>query len=148
MAKVHVDGLKETEKALWEIDKHTTRKSLARRVLKKAGQPLADDMNRLAPDDESTEGGLNQSYAVSTKLNKSQKRATRREKKDDVFMYVGTNDPAGLQQEFGNIIHAAQPHARPAWDSGKGRALDDIKTELGTEIMKAAKRQANKKARN
>ena len=144
MAKVEIDGLKELEKALMEIEKKTTRKSVGRRVLKKAGQPLADDMNAKAPKGE---GDLSGSYAVSTKLNKSQRRATRREKKDDVFMYVGTNDPAGLQQEFGNRNHAAQPHARPAWDGGKGKVLDDIKSDLGTEIMKAAKRQAKKKAR-
>lgn len=142
--KYDIDGLKELENALMEIDKKSTRKSVGRRVLKKAGQPLADDMNFKAPRGE---GDLSGSYAVSTKLNKSQRRATRREKKDDVFMYVGTNDPAGLQQEFGNVNHAPQPHARPAWDAGKSRVLSDIKAHLGTEIMKAAKRQAKKQAR-
>lgn len=142
-----VEGLRELEKALLEIDKLTTRKSLGRRVLKKAGQPLADQMNANAPDDPSTEGGLNTSYAVSTKLNKSQKRATRREGKDDVFMYVGTNDPAGLQQEFGNTVHGPQPHVRPAWDGGRKQALKTIQSELSSEIVKAAKRQANRKTK-
>lgn len=136
-----VDGLADLEKALMDIEKHTTRKSIGRRVLKKAGKPLADDMNAGAPEGE---GDLNTSYDVSTKLNKSQKSATRREKKDDVFMYVGTNDPAGLQQEFGNVNHGPQAHVRPAWDGGKHRALNTIKDELGAEIMKAAKRQARK----
>lgn len=138
---VKIEGLADLEKALLDIEKRTTRKSIGRRVLKKAGQPLADDMNAKAPEGE---GDLSGSYAVSTKLNKSQKRATRREKKDDVFMYVGTNDPAGLQQEFGNVNHGPQAHVRPAWDGGKAGALDTIKQELGSEIMKAAKRQARK----
>lgn len=141
---VKVQGLRDLEKALEGIEKHTTRKALARRVLKKAGQPLADSMNAMAPVGQ---GDLNTSYAVSTKLNKSQRRATRRKKKDDVMMYVGTNDPAGIQQEFGNVNHGPQPHVRPAWDSGKRQALEDIKDGLGTEIIKTAKREAAKKAK-
>lgn len=141
---VKVEGLAELEKALMQIEKLTTRKSLGRRVLKKAGQPLADKMNGLAPNDEGTDGGLNRSYAVSTKLNKRQAKAARREPKDDVVMYVGTNDPAGLQQEFGNVNHGPQPHVRPSWDGGKNKALDMIKSELGSEIIKTAKRQARK----
>lgn len=147
MAVESVDGLRDLEKALMQIEKLTTRKALGRRVLKKAGQPLADDMNRLAPDDERTDDGLNESYVVSTKLNKRQKRAARRQEKDDVMMYVGTNDPAGLQQEFGNANHGPQAHVRPAWDSGKRGVLTTIKKELGHEIIKVAKRQAKKAAK-
>lgn len=142
-----VEGLKDLEKALMKFGKHTTRKGVGRRVLKKAGQPLADRMNELAPDDESTEGGLNTSYDVSTRLNKRQTRAQRKLGKDDVMVFVGTNDPAGLQQEFGNINHSPQPHVRPAWDSGKGEALNTIKRELAVEIDKTAKREARRKAR-
>ena len=62
-------------------------------------------------------------------------------------MFAGVNDPAGVQQEFGNEHNPPQPFARPAWDANKTRALDIIKDELGGEIMKAARRLAKKAAR-
>lgn len=142
-----VQGLKDLEKTLMKLEKHTTRKGVGRRVLKKAGQPLADRMNELAPDDEQTQGGLSTSYSVSTRLNKRQSRAQRKIGKDDVMVFVGTDDPAGLQQEFGNVNHGPQPHVRPAWDSGKADALNTIKRELAVEIDKTVKREARKKAR-
>jgi HK97 gp10 family phage protein len=144
--KVKVEGLRELEKALMALDKHTTRRSVARKVLKKAAQPLADQMNRLAPSDPGTSEGLNTSYSVSTKLNKRQRKAAKKDK-SDVEVYAGTNDPAGLQQEFGNVNHAAQPHVRPAWDGGKRQALETIKDDLGDEIIKSVARQAKRKAK-
>ena len=147
MLTVRIEGFQEIERALERLEKRATRKAVGRRVLKKAGQPLADDMNRLAPDDPSTDGGLNQSYAVSTRLNESQRRAARREGRDDVFMYVGTNDPAGMQQEFGNVNHGPQAHVRPAWDAGKDRTLQIIVQEFEGEIEKAVDRQARRAAR-
>jgi|13_taG_2_1085334.scaffolds.fasta_scaffold12816_3 HK97 gp10 family phage protein len=145
-ASIKIEGLKELEKSLMALDKHTGRKSVARKVLKKAAQPLADDMNRLAPSDPTTSAGLNTSYVVSTKLNKRQRRAAKKHK-SDVEVYAGTNDPAGLQQEFGNVNHDAQPHVRPAWDKGKRQALDTIKNDLGDEIVKSVARQAKRKAK-
>lgn len=147
MISVRVEGLREIEAALDQLEKRATRKAVGRRVLKKAGQPLADDMNRLAPDDPETPGGLNRSYAVSTKLNASQRREANREGRDDVYMYVGTNDPAGVQQEFGNVNHGPQPHARPAWDAGKQRTLDIIVDEFRDEIDNAVRRQSARAAR-
>lgn len=145
-ASIKIEGLKDLEKALMALDKHTTRRSVGRKVLKKAAQPLADDMNRKAPSDPGTTNGLNTSYVVSTKLNKRQRKAVKKNK-SDVEVYAGTNDPAGLQQEFGNVNHAAQPHVRPAWDAGKRQALDTIKDDLGDEIVKAVARQAKRKAK-
>lgn len=103
-------------------------------------------MNRLAPSDPGASEGLNTSYSVSTKLNKRQRKAAKKDK-SDVEVYAGTNDPAGLQQEFGNVNHAAQPHVRPAWDGGKRQALETIKDDLGDEIIKAVARQAKRKAK-
>lgn len=147
MISVRVEGLQELERSMDRLEKRATRKAVGRRVLKKAGAPLAEDMNRLAPDDPDTPGGLSTSYSVSTKLNPRQRRMQRREGRDDVYMYVGTNDPAGIQQEFGNVIHGPQAHARPAWDAGKRRTLDIIVREMGDEIEKAVDRQARRAAR-
>lgn len=145
-ASIKVEGLKDLEKSLMALDKYTSRKSVARKVLKKAAQPIADDMNRLAPDDPNTSEGLNTSYSVSTKLNKRQRKAAKKHK-SDVEVYAGTNDPAGIQQEFGNVNHQAQPHARPAWDKNKRKSLEIIKDDLGDEIVKAVARQAKRKAK-
>lgn len=147
MSRVKVDGLRELERNLMALGKQTTAKSVARRVLKNAGQPIADKANSLAPDDPTTEGGLNRSYAVSTKLNKNQRKIAKQAGKSGVEVYVGTGDPAGLQQEFGNVNHAAQPHFRPAWDSEKRPTLERIKNTLGDEIMKTAKRLAKRAAK-
>lgn len=148
MATVKVEGLRELEKRLAQLPK-ATGKNVLRRTLKSAGKPIAQEANALAPDDPSTPGGLSQSYAVSTKLNKNQKKAMRKAKADKAYVevYVGTNDPAGVQQEFGNRNHGPQAHFRPAWDAKQGEALKIIKTDLGDEILKAAQRLARKAAR-
>lgn len=146
MEKFEVEGLKELEEALFALDKHTARKSLARRVLKKNGKPLADRMNETAPDDPKTSGGLNTSHDTSTKLNKRQ-RKTARKNKSDVEVYVGTNNPAGIQQEFGNVNHGPQPYARSAWESMKHGILKGISGDMSDEIFKTVARQEKKKAK-
>ncbi|PIE10049.1 MAG: hypothetical protein CSA72_10575 [Rhodobacterales bacterium] len=122
-----------------------TRKNVARRVLKKGGQVFADRANDLAP--EGPTGQLKGSYTVGTKLNRSQRRSSHKPSPDVVRVYAGTNDPAGQQQEFGNINHDAQPHARPAWDQTKGEVLDTILDGLRLEVGKAAARARRKAAR-
>lgn len=139
-------GLRALEADLFQLEKHTTRKSVARKVLKNAGGPLADRMNNTAPDDPNTPGGLSASHSVSTKLNKSQARQARRNK-SQVEVYVGTNDPAAIQQEYGNINHGPQPYGRQAWDSMRGEILNQIKSDMGDEIVKSAARQAKRNAK-
>lgn len=62
---VKVSGLKEIEKALFEIDKESTRKALVKRVLKKAGEPIASAMRAKAPVDD---GDLSKNIIVSAKI--------------------------------------------------------------------------------
>lgn len=140
MIKMEFEGGKDLEKSLMGL-KRATAKAVARRVLKKAGQPVADRTNSNAPEDS---GDLAESYGVSTKLNKSQRSKTRRDAKDDVMVYVGTNDPAGLQQEFGNFVHRAQPHLRPAWDALVAGVFRDIGDGMAVEIQKTLSRQRKK----
>lgn len=138
-------GWDDVEKALKELPKHTTRKSLVRRILKRAAQLFADRANALAPRGAS--GDLEGSYGVGTRLTKRQSRSARREGRADVFIYAGTSDPAGQQQEFGNAIHAAQPHARPAWDETQQQIFDQIRDEMSVEVEKAAARARRKAER-
>lgn len=139
-----VEGFKELERALLELTTAAA-KGVGRRTLRRAGAPVAAKMNAYAPDGgTSPDGPLNESYTVSTKLNKSQAKQERRAGRDDVFMYIGTNDVAGIQQEFGNERHNPQPHARPAWQSEQFATLDRIKDALTDEVEKAAARARRK----
>jgi HK97 gp10 family phage protein len=149
--RVRVEGLRELEKTLAELPKATA-KGVLRRVLLKRGKPLADTMRALAPDDPETGGkDLRSSVAVGTKLSTRQARLHRAATRDDkafaeVFVGAGPLPQAHLQ-EFGAAHHGPQPFARPAWDSHKLGILNGLKEDLGTEIMKSAKRLADRRAK-
>ncbi|WP_083791189.1 HK97-gp10 family putative phage morphogenesis protein [Roseobacter sp. CCS2] len=146
--EVKFEGGRELEAALAEIERAATRKSLARRVLKRTAQPVADKANATAPKDEdSTDKQLNESYVVTSKLTKRQAAIERRGNRDDVVMYVGTSHPAGVQQEFGNRRHGPQPHFRPAWDVGRDQMLERMRQDLAMEIQKTLARARAKTAR-
>ncbi len=145
--KVKVEGFRELDKALQQL-KVATAKNVARRVLMKAAEPIAEDMRARAPDDPDTGGNdLRSSIGAGTKLTKRQSKANKRESPVEVFVGAGGLPQAHLQ-EFGTEHHAAQPFARPAWDAGKGQALETIRDELTIEIGKAAARAARKAARD
>lgn len=141
---VKIEGLKELDRALGELPKATAKATL-RRVLKEAGEPLARSARAKAPVDEHY---LYESIDVSTRLNPRQ-RSLHKEEGGKAFqeMFVGTNNPAGVQQEFGNEHNAAQPFMRPAWDETKQQTLDLISNSLWGEIEKSAERLARKAAK-
>lgn len=149
---VRVTGLKELNEALGNLSKSMAKATL-RRVLLKAGKPIADAAIQLAPDDPATGGrDLKQSIAVGTKLSKRQARLHRRANRNDkqfaeVFVGPGPKPYAHLQ-EFGTVNHGPQPFMRPAWDANKGKALDIIKSELGKEIIATAKRVGKNKRKS
>ena len=136
----HLDALDEMSTA--------TRRNVVRRVLLKAGEPVADVASRLAPHER---GVLSFSIAVSHRLTRRH-AAAMRERASEVEVYVG---PAGGQgalyyashQEFGTILNPASPYMRPAWESTKGAVLMLLTSGLRTEVAKAAARAARKAAR-
>ncbi|EQB03682.1 MULTISPECIES: hypothetical protein [Sphingobium] len=145
-----IEGLAALDFALGDLPKSTARATLVR-AGKKALEPFIDDVRHLAPvdaDPESTPnrppGTLRDSYVIGTKLNKSQAKTARKEGKNFAEVYAGTNDPAGIQTEFGNAHQAPQPHARPAWDGVQKEVLDGIGTLLWDEIYKSAQRLARR----
>lgn len=142
---VRIDGLRDLDKALGELPKATAKATL-RLVLKDAGEPVARAARRLAPKDEYH---LHDSIDVSTKLSRRQ-AALHKAQGGRAFqeMFVGTNNPAGVQQEFGNERHSPQPFMRPAWDAEKDGVLDHIANALWGEIEKSARRLAKKAARS
>lgn len=148
-----VEGFRELDKALGELTKSVAKAVLVR-VGKKALQPVADTARQLAPDDPETHGNdLRSSIAVGTKLSKRQARLKRRavkagEEKYFAEVYAGAGPvPHAHLQEFGAKGDPPQPFMRPAWDENKGQVLETIKTDLGNEIIKAAKRQAARQAK-
>ncbi len=138
---VKITGLKELDRALGQLPQAVAKQTL-RKVLKGAAEPLARRARQLAPRDEYH---LYDSIDASTRLSKRQAAAHKKES-DRSFqeMFVGTNNPAGVQQEFGNERHGAQPFMRPAWDSEKEPTLDRISNSLWTEIERSARRLAKK----
>ena len=55
--------------------------------------------------------------------------------------------PQAIQEEFGNRRQSPRPFMRPAWEAGKGQALESVKTILTEEIAKATQRAARKAMR-
>lgn len=146
-----IKGLGDLDFALGQLPKSTARAVLVR-TGKKALVPFIEDVRQLAPVDEDPTsspdrppGTLRDSYVIGTKLNKSQTRQVRKEGKNFAEVYAGTNDPAGIQTEFGNAHQAPQPHARPAWDGVQQQVLDSVKDQLWDEIYKAQQRLAKKR---
>ncbi|KKX28229.1 HK97-gp10 family putative phage morphogenesis protein [Rhizobium sp. LC145] len=139
---VKVEGLRELDRALGQLPQSVA-KSVLRETLREAAEPMARTARQLAPKDEYH---LYESIDVSTRLNKRQ-RSIHREENKPTFqeMFVGTNNPAGVQQEFGNERHPAQPFMRPAWDAEKMPTLDRIANSLWFFIHRAAQRLAKKK---
>jgi hypothetical protein len=151
MAEI-VEGLADLDRMLGELPKRT-QKSVLRRVGLKALEPFVETVRGMAPVDEDPTstpqrrpGTLRDSYHAGTKLNKTQARNARREGKSSIEVYAGTNDPAGVQTEFGNDHQPAQPHARPAWNATKARVLDGVAKGLATEIGKAKARLSRRRS--
>lgn len=140
-----VDWLVGSDKALAEVGTKATQKNVLRRTLTKPAEPLRDEWKAIAPR---RFGYYAESIHIGTKLTRSQQGTEYKAGKLGVVeIHVGTNDPAGQQQEFGNVNHPAQPSGRPAWEANKARVLADIGKRLWDEIDKARARAARKRAK-
>jgi len=148
MTTVKTTGFAELEKALDQLTK-SAGKGVLKRSLKKAATPIADAANAMAP--VGATGDYSKSFSYSTKLNKRQSGLHRKMFKNDraaVEGFVGTNDPAGVQMEFGNKNHGPQPALRPAWDAESKPTLDRLGKELWTELERSVARAAKKAAKS
>lgn len=145
-----VEGLKELDKLLAELPR-----AVARREMQQDGigalKPFVDAVKSMAPVDadptntpKRAPGTLRDSYHAGTRLNKSQAKTARREGKSFAEVYAGTNDPAGVQTEFGNAHQAPQPHARPAWEATKQEVLAGVGGRMWDRIEKVRAKQAAK----
>ncbi len=157
-------GLAELEKALAELPRATA-KRVVQRTLLQAAQPIVDRARALVPV---RSGGLRDSiqaklqskggagkaaYAAAMRSGagaagavaamRDAQRGSSDRSTTEVVVGPGQMPHAHLQ-EFGTQNHGPQPYLRPAWDENKQKALDSIGEIMGAEIMKAARRAANK----
>lgn len=142
---IKLSGFAELDRELEKLSK-AAGKGVLRRSLKKSASPIAETANNFAPVGDT--GAYSQSFVYSTKLNKRQSGQHRKMFRSDraaVEGFVGTNDPAGIQQEFGNVHHGPQPALRPAWDQEALPTLDRLGGHLWDEFQKSLGR-ANRKA--
>ena len=163
---VSTSGFRDLEKALAELPKATARNVL-KRTLVKAGEPIAEKARELAPVDK---GRLRDSIVVSARIKnkvgnaefsaamraglgqaaavQAMRDARRGANGSFAEVYVGPEAGRGFYGhlvEFGTSRTAAQPFMRPAWDAEQRSALEIIKSELGNQIIAAARRIAKSK---
>jgi HK97 gp10 family phage protein len=146
-----IEGLKDLEEAFKRLENVNQRKASARRALKKAAQPIADDASRLAPREFGT---LGESIKVGAVLSKRQRGLHRKMFRDDraaVEMFVGAGPLSSAHnQEFGNEHNPPQPFMRPALQKNTSHFMDTIGAELWADLDKTvarAERKAAKRAR-
>ena len=137
-----VEGLSDLIEALQELPK-ATGKNVLKRFLTEVGQPIADDAQNNA---RRLTGALQRSFGVSQELSRRTKQQHRKESAVEVFAGPGALVQA-ITEEFGTSRQSPHPMLRPAWDVGKGRALEGMAQKLGDGIEKSRARLARKAAR-
>lgn len=154
--KMKLEGVKDLMNAFNELPKRTG-KSVIRRVLKNAAEPVVRDAKQFAMDIRE-DGTLIEGIAIGSRLSKSQRKG--RTKQGDVELFIGPGEQSPLAHlfEFGTADRYTesgafrgrmqpQPFMRPAWEKNKRLVLRKFSNEFGIEIEKAAKRIARKQAR-
>lgn len=139
-------GIAGVEEALEDLGK--TAKPTARRALKKSGEPMRAEWERLAPEDD---GELKRSIKIGRAIRSEHRKGNRGER---VTEFIGIDESLNRRlhiyaevQEFGNANNAAQPAGRPAFESKQTEVLTVLQRELWAEIKKTAERAARKQAR-
>lgn len=144
-----LDGFEGFEKNLEQLEKLSTRRSVARRSLIKAAKPMADMAQGMAPVGDTNT--LAPSIIVGTKLSKRQAAQHRKMFRNDraaVEVFVGAGPLSSAHtQEFGTVNHGPQPFMRPAFDQDHRALLQRLGVEMSKEIEKAIMRQARKAGR-
>lgn len=129
-------GFRELENALLQISTEASR-AIGRKALRKAGKPIHDTYKAKT---KVKSGTLLDNENMGTRLNRRQRRIAGKPGPSEIELHIGTADPAGIQEEFGQR-QAANPSLTPAWDQHGGTvALGVIGKELGAGIERRAKR--------
>lgn len=158
MAKTSVTmtlhGAKELEAALREMPNRIAKGAVRRGIIKLL-QQVADDAQGRVPV---RSGRLRARIAVKPQLSRRQKRGRAKEK-GLIEAFVGATPARHAHlvefgtgprmQRSGKSTGAmpARPFLRPAWDSARGKMVDDLGQVLWEEIEKAATRLARRQAK-
>lgn len=166
MIIANVVGLDDANQALMDLPKSMSA-AVIREALKKSGQLVADEANRMASAHQVT-GRFATSFIVGTK--KKSQRKGRFKKMAEGTVYVGSTDRKAHLIEFGtgphliradmkhvlagksgifgrSVLHPgtpARPVLRPAWDSQQQAMMTTFRTEVWKALEKARKRLAKK----
>ncbi|BEV02204.1 hypothetical protein [Novosphingobium olei] len=132
-----LSGLKDLEDALLQLSTGMA-KRIGRKALRDGGKPILDDYKARTTI---ATGTLVNNENMGTRLNKRQRKLSPRPGPSEIEIHIGTADPAGIAEEFGNRHQAANPSLTPAWDMhGGARALEKIAQSLGDGIEREAAR--------
>lgn len=148
---VDLSGFRELDETFYELGK-TLGKNVLRRVGRRALEPMADAARANVAV---RTGTLKRQINVGTTLARSQRAKAsrsggtfRQEAQDGVTVYMGPGqDPAAIQEEFGNAHQAADPFMRPAFDAEAENTITRVAEGLWPEIEKAAAKRARKLAK-
>ncbi|SOC21970.1 HK97-gp10 family putative phage morphogenesis protein [Rhodobacter maris] len=164
--RLRIEGLADLERALDNLSKSVGR-SVLRRSLRKAAEPMAERARALAPVKT---GKLRESIKFGSLLNGSQRKLHRKltlEERTAIELFLGpsyvkgSGGRVGHLVEFGTAPHGngglfagtlhpgtpPRPFMRPAFDAEAGPTIARLKPILWAEIEKAAARAARKAAR-
>ncbi|MBV7408202.1 HK97-gp10 family putative phage morphogenesis protein [Maritimibacter sp. DP1N21-5] len=144
------EGGRELEKMLMDLP-HTVARSSARRVLRKALEPVKAQAEANAADDPATAAhDLHRSIGITSRSNT---RGGKRDAGNEVSMHVGVltsihqdrkpeRKPyaAAMVNEFGSHKMPAHPFMRPAWDAKKREVWDIMVEEMRRDVMRAVRR--------
>lgn len=163
--RVHIEGLKEVRDALASLPSATSR-NIMRKILVNRAEPFKDAIRRMVPVktgflagtvrvQSRTGGGAGKAaFAATLAAGGSRKaagaaaRSANTATKSAVEVFIGPNaGPREIAAEFGTKHRMAQPFVRPAWDANKMAAIDNIRTDLWTEVQKAVARRQKKAAK-
>ena len=152
-----MEGFKDLERALAQLPAGTA-KGVARRVMKRRLQPVADLANALWP------GSSDDVFRITSRIMRGQRPDSHMETGRSVLnMFVGApggenGTPEAHLVEFGTGPRtqkngrftgavAPTPMLQPAWDVNKGQMLERLGADLFEEIEKSLARRAAKQAR-
>lgn len=144
--EANVQGASELDNALSQLPK-AVGESVIKRVFTDLLTPVAVEASRLAPRGFGPGPHLADSYGVSTKLTRSQRKFAY---KKGVTVYAGARDSKAHLIEFGTgpryqrsgkFAGQVTPHPmlRPAWDMNKARIEKELRARFWNEIEKAAR---------
>jgi len=137
-----LQGFKELAENLKKLPQNVARKHL-RGATSKGAALIRNKARELAPKDtgemakdiqikrERTEGDHIASHSVFVRSGRKSRLSGKKRNVDKDSWYW-------FQQEFGNVKMPAQPFMRPAFESEKENAVDEIGAELDKRIQKEA----------